>query len=399
MGEALSGVKVLDFTDGVAGSYCAKLLADFGAEVIKVEAPNGSELRSKRPFLKDEPHPEKSGAFFYLNTNKKGITLNLKDTKGIEICRRLVKDADVVVESFAPGAMDKMGCSYEALKGLNDRLIMASITWFGQDGPYRDHGATNLIAEGISGAMFTARQTRWPKDRPSVLGGCQAEYRSGLVASTAILASLINRAMTDKGTWIDLSIVECVTSTLAGIAADYPYMGFSRTTVPWAIHGYPTQENHPCKDGWINNLPGIGAVPDIADLIEKPELKEDPLFSKPGARLAEPEKFEALFTPYFKEHSKWEIMKKAQKMRLAFSPTLSPGELFEDEQLKAREAFHKVEHPVLGEVTYFGAPAKLSETPGKKGRAPLLGEHNDVVYKAIGYTEQELTILKEQGII
>lgn len=399
MGEALSGVKVLDITDGMAGSYCTKLLADFGAEVIKVEALGGSGLRRKGPFLKDEVHTEKSGAFFYLNTNKKGITLNLQNPKGVEICKKLVKSSDVLVEDFEPGRMGKLGCSYETLKGLNDRLIMTSITWFGQDGPFKDYKATNLIIEGLSGSMFTARQTRWPKYRPNVLGGHQAEYRGGLIASIAIIASLIGREMTDEGTWIDISILDCVSNTLAGIAADYPYVGFSRTTVPWAIHGFPCQENYPCKDGWINDLPGIGGVSKIADLIEKPELKEDPLFSKPKARLLEPEKFEALFTPYFKQHKKWEITKKAQEMKLAFSPTLSPGELLEDEQLKAREAFNKVEHPVLGEVTYFGAPAKLSETPGKEGRAPLLGEHNDVVYKSMGYTEQELTTLKEQGII
>jgi len=399
MREALSDVKVLDLADGIAGAYCAKLLADFGAEVIKVEAPGGSRMRDYGPFLNDEPHPEKSGFFFYLNTNKKSVTLNLENGTGAGICRQLARDVDVVVESFDPGVMSELGLSYEVLSGLNAGLIMTSITWFGQNGPYKDYKGTNIVAEGMGGAMYTARHTRWPKGSPAVLGGAQAEYRCGLLGFIATTAALINRLNTKKGTRIDLSITESVASSLTGISADYSYMGLSRTTVPWAVHGYPTQENYPCKDGWVNILPGIGGVMNIATLIGKPELKEDPLFAKAGVRLAQPEKFAELCIPWFKEHGKWEIAKEAQKLRMAFSPTLSPCELLEDEQLKAREVFARVEHPVMGEVTYFGAPAKLSQTPWKAGRAPLIGEHNEEVYGRLGYAREECVKLRECGII
>lgn len=397
--EALSGVKVLDLSDEIAGSYCAKLMADFGADVIKIEEPGGNKMRKAGPFLDDDPHPEKSGRFFYLNTNKKSVTLNLKTKTGVELFKKLAGDADVVIENFNPGVMAERGISYEVLSDLNPGLVLLSITWFGQDGPYRDYKATNLIAEGLGGSMFTARHTRWPKGRPAVLGGAQAEYRCGLLANIAVSAALLSQADSHKGTWIDISVAESVVSSLTGMTADYTYMGFSRTTVPWAVHGFPTQENYRCKDGWVNILTGIGGTAKVATLIEKPELKDNPYFAKAGARIAEPEKFEELCIPWFKEHDKWEIAKKAQKLKLAFSPTLSPVELLEDEQLKAREAFVTVEHPVMGEVTYFGAPAKMSESPCKAGRSPLIGEHNEMVYGGLGYPKEECVRLRERGII
>ncbi|RLB12340.1 MAG: hypothetical protein DRG39_02150 [Deltaproteobacteria bacterium] len=396
--KALSGLRVVDLANNIAGSYCAKMFADFGADVIKVEPPGqGNPLRNKAPYQKDEKDPEKSGSFFYLNTNKKSITLDITNEKGAEVFKDLVKNVDVVIEDFEPGKMKEWGLSYETLKELNSKLVMTSITWFGQDGPYRDFKANNFTAYGLGGAKYVMRPTRWPDTRPAVLGGSQAEYTAGLIAYIATLSALISPKV--EGTWIDISVMEAVSSTLTGIMADYSYLGLSRRTLPWAIHGFPTQENYPCKDGYVNLTPGIGGTQAIADLIEKPEERENPLLVKAGARVKEPEKFEALVLPWLKEHTKWEITEKAQKLRLAFAPILSPGELPDDPQIKAREFFVKVAHPKMGEVTYPGAPAKLSETPFKEGGAPLLGEHNKEVLGSIGYSEEDLKEFQEKGII
>ena len=400
MGEerALTGLRVLDLANNIAGSYCGKLLADFGAEVIKVEPPKeGNPLRKKAPFWKDEQDKEKSGTFFYLNTNKKSLTLDITKQEGAEVFKKLVKDSDVVIEDFEPGKMKEWGLGYDELKKENPKLIMTSITWFGQDGPYKDFKANNFTSYGIGGAMYVMRPTRWPDTRPAVLGGYQAEYTAGLIAYIVTMAALISPK--EEGKWIDLSVMEAVTSTLTGIMADYSYLGLSRRTLPWAIHGFPTQENYPCKDGYVNLTPGIGGTQAIADLIEKPEERENPLLVKAGARVKEPEKFEALILPWLKEHTKWEITERAQKLRLAFAPILSPGELPDDPQIKAREFFVKTEHPEMKEVTYPGAPAKLSESPWKEGRAPLLGEHAQEILNLAGFSENDIKELQEKGIV
>jgi len=398
--QAFSGLRVLDCTQGVAGPYCTKLLADFGAEVIKVENPQGGDgTRSTGPFLKNEPHPEKSGAFFYLNTNKKSVTLNLESKEGAKIFKELVKRASVLVESFEPGKMAELGLAPELLREINPRLVITSISAYGQTGPYRNYKATNLTVYGTGGAMYTQRPGTKPTARPVIEGGFQAEYSTGVLSYIATISALIKRDNSDKGISVDISAMECVTSTLMGHIAEYSYLGLSRRTSPFAIHGYPIGYSVPCKDGWISLTPGIGGAPNIAFLIGKPELQDDPLLADTRTRMANPERFDALLIPWLKDRSKWEVTKEAQELRLAFTPVLSPEELLEDEQIKAREFFAKVDHPVMGEVTYPGAPAKLSGSPWQAGRAPLLGEHNEEIYGEIGYTKESLAKLKKKGIL
>jgi len=397
--KAFSGLRVLDCTQGVGGPYCTKLLADFGAEVIKVEKPGeGDVARRMGPFLGNDPDPEKSGTFFYLNTNKKSITLNLRSETGVDIFKKLVREADVLAEDFGPGILSEIGLSIEVLKEVNPGLILTSISDFGQTGPYRHYKATNLTLSGLGGTMYTSRPTNEPMDRPVVEGGLQAEYITGLLSFIATVAALISRTRSNKGTQIDISKMESVASTLTMHFGEYSYLGVSKRTNLVAIHGYPN-DYYPCKDGWMNITPGIGGAPNIPLLMEIPELQDDPLFAKPGARMAEPEKFDALVLPWLKEQEKWKAAKAAQEITLGFTPVLTPGELPEDEQLKAREFFAKANHPVMGEVTYAGAPAKLSETRWQPGKAPLLGEHNEEIYGGLGYSKEDLVRLREQGLI
>jgi len=398
--QAFEKIVVLDCTEGVAGGYCTKLLADFGAAVIKIEKPGvGDSSRHMGPFLNDDPDKEKSGTFFYLNTNKKSITLNLETKTGRNIFLRLVEKADVVVESFEPGKMAVFGLAYESLTKVKPQIILTSITGFGQTGPYRDYKTTNLVTFGLSGAQYTSRPATHTSSRPVVEGGRQAEFTTGLLSFSATVAALCDRIDSGKGTWIDMSAQECLASTLGANISEYPYIGLSRKTNPFAIHGYPIGYSVPCKDGWISLTPGLGGAPNIPLLIEQPELLEDPFFTKPAQRMAEPEKFDALLTPWLKEHTKWEITKQAQELKLAFTPVLTPGELEEDEQLKAKGFFMKTQHPVMGEVTYPGDPMKLSETPARVGKAPLLGEDNVTIYNGLGYSKADLVTLTEQKII
>ncbi len=397
--EAFSSIQVIDCTQGISGPYCTKLLADFGAEVIKIEPKEGDYTRQIGPFLHDKPDLEGSGTFFYLNTNKKSVTLNPNTPQGSTIFKNLVKNANVLVESYAPGSMDKMGLSAESLKQDNPQLVITSITAFGQTGPYRDFKATNLTISGLGGTMYTMRPGKKPTSRPVKAGGYQAEYTTGVLSFIATVAALMNVGRTKKGTLVDIGTMECVVSSLMGMLTEYSYIGLSRRTNPYPIHGYPQGDAVPCKDGWISLTPGIGGAPNIAFLIGQPELEETPLLAEPRTRMAEPEKFDALIRPWLNEHDKWQITKEAQELRLAFTPVLSPGELFEDVQTKARGYFAETEHPAMGKVVYPGAPAKLSESPWKSGRAPLLGEHNTEIYGQSGISNKELARLTSEGII
>jgi CoA:oxalate CoA-transferase len=398
--QAFENLKVLDLTEGIAGPYCTKLLADFGAEVIKIEKPGtGDRTRSTDKSTGETQELERSGTFFYLNTNKKSITLDIWSDEGLEILKKLIKDSSVLVESFGPGQFAELGHTQEILKELNPKMILTSISAYGQTGPYRDYKATNFTVYATGGAMYTQRPGTRPMDRPVVEGGYQAEYSTGLLSYIATVSALINRDKTEKGTSIDISAMECVASTLMGHVAEYSYLGLSRRTSPFAIHGYPIGYSVPCKDGWISLTPGVGGAPNIAFLIERPELQDDPLLADTRTRMANPEKLDELMTPWLKDRGKWEVTRAAQELRLAFTPVLNPEEVMNDEQIKAREFFADAEHPVMGIVKYPGAPAKLNGSPWQAGRAPLLGEHNNEIFGRIDYDEEKLSELKKKGII
>ena len=276
---------------------------------------------------------------------------------------------------------------------------MTSISGFGQTGPYRDYKTTNLVTFGLSGAMYTSRPATDTSTRPVVEGGRQSEYITGLLSFVATTAALINTKETGKGTWIDMSALECVASALGANIDEYSYLGLSRKTNQFAIHGYPIGYSVPCKDGWISLTPGLGGAPNIPLLIEQPEMLDDPLFTKPAQRMADPKKFDDTLAPWLKEHDKWEITTLAQELKMAFTPVLTPGELADDEQLKARGFFVQAEHPAMGKVTYPGASFKMSETPSRIGKAPLLGEGNEAIYGGLGLSGEDLAALKKQGII
>jgi crotonobetainyl-CoA:carnitine CoA-transferase CaiB-like acyl-CoA transferase len=398
--QAFDKVKVLDLTEGIAGPYCTKLLADFGAEVIKIEKPGtGDWTRTIGESTGDTQELESSGTYFYLNTNKKSVTLDIRIEEGLEILKELIKNTSVMVENLEPGQIASLGLTQELLKELNPKIIITSISAYGQTGPYRDYKATNFTVYGTGGAMYTQRPGTRPMDKPVVEGGYQADYSTGLLSYIATVSALINRSKTEKGMSIDISAMESVASTLMGHVTEYSYLGLSRRTSPFAIHGYPIGYSVPCKDGWISLTPGVGGAPNIAFLIERPELQDDPLLADTRTRMANPDKLDELMTPWLKERGKWEVTKAAQELRLAFTPVLNPEEVMDDEQIKAREFFAEVDHPVMGKVSYPGAPAKLNGSPWQAGRAPLLGEHNEEIYGAMGYDNEQLSVLKKKGII
>jgi crotonobetainyl-CoA:carnitine CoA-transferase CaiB-like acyl-CoA transferase len=396
--RALSGLKVVDLTHYIAGPYCTKLLASFGAEVIKVERLGcGDPARAMGPFLKDEPHPDRSGFFLYLNTGKKSITLNLKTETGVKIFKDLVKDADVLVENFHPRVMPSVALSYETLEATNPRLVMTSISNFGQTGPYRDYKANTLTILAVGGQVAITGE----ENRPYKMGGWQAEYMAGIQGFQATLIALLWRGKDGPGQHVDLSIMDVISGNLEGATTEYPYVGMiRRRKANRFTYGHPVG-GYECKDGYVMVIPGLGGMPLLALLLERPELEQDSFFMDRYARQERWQEFDERYMhPYFREHTKRDVYERAQELRMPFALISTIDELPDDPQLKHRQYFVDIDHPVAGKLTYPGAPFKMSETAWQAERAPLLGEHNEEIYgQRLGYGREELVELRERHII
>jgi CoA:oxalate CoA-transferase len=398
--NALSGVKVVDLSHYVAGPYCTRLFADLGAEVIKVEKPReGDPARSMAPFLNDRPHPEKSGLFFYLNTNKKSITLDIKIDLGKKILMQLVKDADILVENFSPRVMPSLGLSYNELERINPGLIMTSISNFGQTGPYRNYKAWDITEYALSSLMFvTGERDKEPLKPDGVLIQCQA----GLIAAGATMAALVGRELRGIGQHIEISIMECTISLLETQDVRYFYGDghIEKRAGNRNPQGHPLTI-FPCKDGFVTvGAHHYGQWQSLCGLIGRPELADDPRFVMSLNRRQRADEVDTILLPWFLERSAKECFEAGQKNRIPITPVQTVSELVGNAQYKARGFFVDVEHPVMGRITYPGLPFKMSATPWRCGRAPLLGEHNEEVYgQRLLLSEREMAGLREKGVI
>jgi len=393
--RALSGLVVLDLSENISGPYCTKLLADYGAEVIKIEKPPlGDSSRRAGPFPNDQPDLEKSGLFLFLNTSKKSITLNLESESGPQIFKRLVERADIVMENFRPGVMASLGLDYEALAEINPALIMTSISYFGQWGPYRDWDGSDIIAQAMGGLIgLTGEADREPLKLPL----SQAEFQAGLNAAVAALSALYFRDETGEGQHIDVSLQEAVASILEAAVTMYHYSGFVRGRMGSRHHLQCPSRVMPAKDRFIHVQAGAN-WDDFATFVKAPQLMEPRLASILRYHYAD--EVEGLIQPWLETHEAREIFATGQEWRIPFSLVLGIDELMEDPQYGARGFFQEIDHPLAGRLTYPGAPFRMSETPPEEKRAPLLGEHNEQVYTgALGLSKDDLTDLKEHGVI
>jgi len=405
MGEpALSGLKVLDLTWHIAGPYCTKLLADYGADVIKVERPGaGDPTRSKGPFPADLPHPEKSGLFLHLNTNKRSVTLDLKSGAGKRIFLDLVKRTHILVESFRPRVMPSLGFSFETLTTLNPRLVMTSVSSFGQDGPYREFKATETIIYGMGGAMYF---TGLPEREPLKLGGTVVQYQVGNMAAVATVLALYAAEAQQTAQRVDISAFESQAATIDRRGTDllaYQYCGLPDRRASAIRRTYP-YGTYPCNDGYIE-LAGGGAVffPRTARMLGMPELLEDPRFSDPVglADVNNKEAFESeYFLPWLLQRNRREVWAAAQEANILSGPVFTVDEVLEDPHYRERGYWREIEHPVAGKLRYPGPPFRMGENPWRLARpAPLLGQHNAEVYGELGYDRQDLARLRALGTI
>ena len=396
---ALDGIRVLELTDGIAGPFCARMLADYGAEVIRVESP--------RPVPHQYEHlnwAESAALHLHLNVNKKSVTLDLELDRGRELLSDLAFRCDVVVESMRPGAVQGLGIGYQMLSANRPDLVMTSITPFGQTGPYRDWTYTELTVFAMTGAM---NREGLPGRPPLRYGGQIAQYFTGVAASAATMGALVGTAMTGVGDWIDISIFESMTGHPNQIArrASYAYKGEDDKRVePRTAAGSEQYAvgTFRCADGYVNFLPlGPHMWPYIAQMIGQPDLTEDPRFLTPQDRTDNRPELEGILQSWLDEHTRYEIFVAAQNAGLPAAPVLEPAEIMEDEHFKQRGYFQTIDHADFGQLRYPGLPFTLSDAPKSESTpAPKRGQHNHKVLTGLlGLCGEDISELSERGII
>lgn len=394
-GGVFDGLKVLDLSEDIAGSFCARLLADYGADVLKVEPPGGSAMRRIGPFYHDDPHPEKSLFFLILNLNKKGITLNLESAAGRNLLKRLVPYVDLVVESYRPGYLDDLGIGYPALSAINPRLVLTSITPFGQTGPYRAYAGAEIVSYAMGMVMGISGVQGMP---PLKHGGFQAQYQGGLFGAGATAMALFAQDRQDAGQHVDVSVTECVASTMMATQTIYPFIGASQIR---RAPGTMWENPMPCQDGWIIVQAGGGASwEDIADFFETPELLE-PRFADRAQRVRNGAAMDAVVLEAIKDREKWELFPKAAAKRMLFGLVQTPTELAECPQLESRAFYRETEHPVIGRIKVPAELFRLSATPYQlRMPAPTLGQHNAEVFgDGLGIDAAAMSVMRQLNIV
>ena len=393
----LEGIRVLDLGTHVSGPFCARLLADYGADVIKVELPDaGDPARRLGPFAGDEPHPEKSIPFLYINTQKRSITLDISSPSGRDILALLLKRSDVLVENFPPAQAETLGLDYPSLAKVNPDLVVTSITPFGRSGPYRDFAATDIIACAMSGLMYHSGDS----DREPLRNALdQSLYVAGANAAVATLVALFQRMSTGRGQQVEVSIVECLASHLVQPVPYYDYMGAIKGRRP--VRGSGFEELMPARDGYV--IPSVqGSQPwsTVAGVIGL-EALNDERFATGAGRIEHGEDLKQLLIQGLSEWERKPLFQASGESRLVFGMAQDAEDLYNCPHLEDRGFFTEVDHPVAGNARYPGMGPVLSGMNFEIRRpAPLLGQHNAEIFcEELGYTAEDLVNLRGLGVI
>ena len=396
---ALSGLRILDLTD-LKGAMSAKLFGDMGADVIKVEPPEGDAARRIGPFLDNKPHPERSLLFWFYNTSKRGITLDLNQHAGQELLKQLAAKADVLVESAAPGTLARLGLGYDELKQLNPNLVLTSITPFGQTGPYADYRSSDLVAEALGGMIWT---NGFPDEPPLHAMGLQAYHSASFFAALGTLLALLTRDSLGEGQWVDVSIQEAVAGAVEHIAPFY-HQGLGVETRRGSLHWSRYFRVARCRDGYVMHC-SLGDWTSLVEWVKgdgKAQDLEDARWEDLVYRREHAEHLFDILDDWAKDYSVAELMEGAQLRRIPYAMVRPPEALADDPQLNDRGFFSAIEHPELGRtVQYPGGPIHFTVTPWRIARRPpLLGEHNTEVYgNELGLGADRLSALKQAGVI
>ena len=397
----LEDVRVLELANGLAGAFCAKLLADQGADTLKVEPPGwGDPSRYKPPFLDEEAHQDRSSLFLAFNANKRSVTLDVESPTGRDLFLRLISDRDIVIESCFPGRLDSLGLGYEVLNRVNPRLVMTSITPFGQTGPYSHYRSSDLVAQAIGGFLYTTGQGDHP---PMGTALEQTEVVTARNAAIATMAALLHQRETGEGQHIDVSVMESVVSTPPSFIHQYSFTGaidgrgFSDGNVMDGMH-------LATSDGEVTlTTAGTGGNPmeAWAEFLDEPRLA-DPKFSTNQSRAQNWQELLELVQPRLARWKARDFMKEAMERRLVVGVVQTPKEVVQCPHLAERGSFAELEHPEVGTLKYPGAGFLMDgDNPIKGGQpAPRLGEHNKAVFCGeLGLSNEELGLLRAAGVV
>ncbi len=390
----LVGMKVLDMAHVMAGPTCARMLADMGADVIKIEKADGGDDTRKMlpPDIKGE-----LAAYMMMNRNKRGVVLDLKKPAGRDALKRLVKTTDVLIENYRHDTLDKLGLGYQELKKINPGLIYCAISGFGRTGPISDQGGYDLIAQGMSGLMSITGEG--PGRPPVKVGSPACDITAGIIGAMGVAAAYAHKLKTGEGQVVDTSLFE------AGITLTYWQSAIALAT---GVAPGPMGSAHPLntpyqafetKDGWVN----VGAsntkmYPMLCDILGCPELATDPRFRKGEDRMNRLPEFLGVLSPYFKARTTAEWLVQLEKAGIPSGPVLNVMEMHVHPQTIARDMVTTVEHPIAGPVQTIGFPVKFSATPAAiTAAAPLFGQHTREVLGEHGFTTSEIDTLFAEG--
>ena len=395
MARALDGIKIIDFSKALAGPYCTMLLADMGAEVIKVEMPgSGDDSRGWGP-----PFIEGEAAYFLsVNRNKKSITLNLKDDKAKEIALKIIAKADIVLESNRPGVMTKLGLDYETVKKINPGIIYCSISGFGQTGPYSKRPGFDQVIQGYGGIMGLTGEKG---GGPLKVGIAVTDIATGMFAATGILTALFHRERTGQGQHVDASMLDGQVSWLTYQAGRYLASGDVPRRIGSAHPLIVPYQDFEAIDGFINIAAGNDNLwKKFCKATDLAQIADDPKFATNPKRVENRDEVVAIVSKKIKTKTMQEWLDILNDAGVPCGPIYTVDQIFKDPQVLAREMLVEIDHPKCGKIQVTGSPIKLSETPAEiTTHPPMLGEHNSSILQEFGFSEEDITKLKEDKVI
>lgn len=400
---ALNGVRVVEWGNFISAPFCGKVLAELGAEVIKVEPPHsGDDSRRHGPFPDNIPDPERSGLFLLANLNKRGVSLDVGTPSGREILGRLLESTDVFLENQPPSLTRDLGLEYAELSSRYPRLVVTSITPYGLTGPYRDYRGSDLTVSALGGLSFG---TGFPDREPLNTPLYQASYLAGVGAAYASIVALLARDLTGRGQLVDVAEAQVVATLLSGYhLPTYIYRGIAgwRSGNRMRLGLFPNCVL-PCKDGYVCiDAPQLEQYQRFLSLMGDQDWAQEPRYRNRRAMSDEyPEEAEALITPWFMQHTKEEILRLCLESRVPCVPVRNFDEVLSDPQLNSREYYQDIAHPEAGQLRYPGPPYRLSATPCRYVRpAPTLGQHNvEVFCGELGIDASTLPAMARSGMI
>ena len=390
---ALEGMKIVDCSQVLAGPFCTMLLADMGANVIKIEKPAGGDdtRHMGPPFVSGE-----SAAFLAMNRNKRSIVLDFKQKSGVEAAKRLAGDADVMIENYRAGTIDRLGLGYEEMSTANPALIYCSISGFGRTGPYSKRGGYDLIAQGMSGLMSI---TGMPGSPPVKVGVPMADLNAGMFAAYGILSAYIHRLKTGEGQYLEVSLLESALAYMVWESGIYFTTGEVSRPLGSAHRLSAPYQSLKTRDGYIN----VGAPNDtnwarMVRTMGREDLLEDGRFTDNAGRMANRADLEVELERTLTEQGTAHWLEKFDRAGFPAGPVLDMEQVWNNEQVSARNMDVELEHPAAGTVRHIGLAAKLYGTPGRMERpAPTMGQHTNEVLTEAGYTEEEISELRSSG--